>query len=96
MKIEDIKNKNTLKAIKHYSVPDEDTEKIENKEDLKFLLRRLLRKKWQRDNVQYFRRYYRDGYKDIVQAKKLFEMLPNVCIILHLFKLIFKINQIPI
>ena len=79
MKIQDIKHKSTLSAVKHYKLED----RLGEFETLKHLRHELVlqsRRKWQRNHRSYFKQKDQNEYKRKYETRKLFMELPNIII----------------
>ena len=81
MRIEDIKHKLILKAVKRHNIDEETLSTFENRNELSHYILNLNKMNWYRKNKERFKDNYETKYKSPLKQKyeilKLFRELPN-------------------
>ena len=79
MLINQISNKNTLKAVKKHNI---NLNEVDSFDELSILIRRRSRNLWYHLNKDYFKNKYKNEYRDHLlkesKTKIFFKELPNV------------------
>jgi hypothetical protein len=81
MRIEDIKHKLILNAVKRHNIDDETLSTFENRNELSHYILNLNKMNWYRKNKERFKDNYETKYKSPLKQKyeiiKMFRELPN-------------------